>query len=70
MSSINIRETPAAAGRIGSWRVLNADTGAVLATGSKAGVIAVPRTTLSKITFEITSSNGTPQVAEYETYAG
>ncbi|MEV5730604.1 polysaccharide lyase family 1 protein [Streptomyces pharetrae] len=70
VSSINIRETPAAAGRIGSWRVLNADTGAVLATGSKAGVIAVPRTTLSKITFEITSSNGTPQVAEYETYAG
>ncbi|MEV8553737.1 pectate lyase [Streptomyces glaucescens] len=70
VSSINIRETAAAAGRIGSWRVVNADTGAVLATGSKAGVIAVPRTTLSKITFEITSSAGTPQVAEYETYAG
>ncbi|AIS02050.1 polysaccharide lyase family 1 protein [Streptomyces glaucescens] len=70
VSSINIRETAAAAGRIGSWRVINADTGAVLATGSKAGVIAVPRTTLSKITFEITSSAGTPQVAEYETYAG
>ncbi|HLL37783.1 MAG TPA: pectate lyase [Streptomyces sp.] len=70
VSTINIRETAAAAGRIGSWRVVNADTGAVLATGSKAGVIAVPRTTLSKITFEITGSSGTPQIAEYETYAG
>ncbi|QIJ66260.1 pectate lyase [Streptomyces sp. JB150] len=70
VSTINIRETSAAAGRIGSWRVVNADTGAVLASGSKAGVIAVPRTTLSKITFEITGSSGTPQIAEYETYAG
>ncbi|MEV5343781.1 pectate lyase [Streptomyces sp. NPDC052676] len=70
VSTINIRETAATAGRIGSWRVVNADTGAVLATGSKAGVIAVPRTTLSKITFEITGSSGTPQIAEYETYAG
>ncbi|MEV5321271.1 pectate lyase [Streptomyces sp. NPDC052687] len=70
VSAINIRETSAAAGRIGSWRVVNADTGAVLASGSKAGVIAVPRTTLSKITFEITGSSGTPQVAEFETYAG
>ncbi|HZF91613.1 polysaccharide lyase family 1 protein [Streptomyces sp.] len=70
VSTVHIRETSAAAGRIGSWRVLDADTGTVLATGSGAGVIAVPRTTLSKITFEITGSNGTPQVAEYETYAG
>jgi hypothetical protein len=70
VSTLNIRETSAAAGRIGSWRVVNADTGAVLATGSKAGVIAVPRTTLSKITFEIAGSSGTPQVAEFETYAG
>ncbi|MGW3738514.1 hypothetical protein [Streptomyces sp. NPDC005148] len=35
-----------------------------------AGVIAVPRTSLSKITFEITGSTGTPKIAEYETYAG
>ena len=34
-----------------------------------AGVITFARTTLSKITFEITSSNGAPRVAEYETYA-
>jgi hypothetical protein len=49
--------------------VVNADNGAVLATGSGAGVISFARTSLNKITFEITSSNGTPRVAEYETYA-
>ncbi|NYI03806.1 pectate lyase family protein [Allostreptomyces psammosilenae] len=70
VSAINIREAAGSTGSIGSWRVLNGDTGAVLTTGSGAGVITVPRTTLSKITFEITGSNGTPRVAEYETYAG
>ncbi|MET9435077.1 pectate lyase [Streptomyces sp. NPDC006551] len=70
VSAINIREASGATGRIGSWRVVNADTGAVLTSGSGAGVIAFPRTSLNKITFEIVSSAGTPQVAEYETYAG
>ncbi|WP_175408882.1 polysaccharide lyase family 1 protein [Streptomyces sp. TRM64462] len=70
VSVINIREASGAEGRIGSWRVVNHDTGAVLTSGSGAGVITFARTSLHKITFEITSSNGTPQVAEYETYAG
>jgi pectate lyase len=70
VSSVNIRETAGTAGRIGSWRVLNGDTGAVLTSGSGSGVISVPRTTLSKITFQITGAGGTPQVAEFETYAG
>ncbi|MEU4893399.1 pectate lyase [Streptomyces sp. NPDC044780] len=70
VSKINIVETSASAGRIGSWRVVNADTGAVLTSGSKAGVITFPQTSLRKITFEITGSSGTPQIAEYETYAG
>ncbi|MFF1873302.1 polysaccharide lyase family 1 protein [Kitasatospora herbaricolor] len=70
VASINIREAAGSAGSIGSWRVLNGDTGAVLTSGSGAGAIAVPRTSLSKITFEITSSTGTPKVAEFETYAG
>ncbi|MFF8842074.1 polysaccharide lyase family 1 protein [Streptomyces sp. NPDC015127] len=70
VSMINIREASGAAGRIGSWRVVNADTGAVLASSSGAGAVSFPRTSLHKITFEITSSTGTPQVAEYETYAG
>ncbi|MFF0204053.1 polysaccharide lyase family 1 protein [Streptomyces sp. NPDC005017] len=70
VSRIDIREASGATGRIGSWKVVNADTGAVLKTGSGAGVISVPTTTLSKITFEITGASGTPRVAEYETYAG
>ncbi|MFD7710191.1 polysaccharide lyase family 1 protein [Streptomyces sp. NPDC059786] len=70
VSRINIRESSAAAGRIGSWRVLNADTGAVLTSGSGAGVITFPQTSLNKVTFESTSASGAPQVAEFETYAG
>ncbi|MER5309369.1 pectate lyase [Streptomyces sp. NPDC002773] len=70
VSSLVIREAAGATGAIGSWRVLNGDTGAVLASGSGAGAIAVPRTALKKITFEIVSSTGTPRVAEFETYAG
>ncbi|MEU6881005.1 pectate lyase [Streptomyces sp. NPDC046712] len=69
VSAINIREAAGSVGSIGSWRVVNADTGAVLTTGSGAGVITFPRTALNKITFEITSSTGTPKIAEYETYA-
>ncbi|MFE1234344.1 polysaccharide lyase family 1 protein [Streptomyces sp. NPDC058745] len=70
VSMIAIRETSGGAGRIGAWRVLNGDTGAVLTSGNGAGVITFPKTSLLKITFEITGSTGTPQVAEFETYAG
>jgi hypothetical protein len=70
VSRINIREASGAVGNIGSWRVVNNDTGAVLTTGSGAGVITFPATSLSKINFEITSSSGAPRVAEFETYAG
>ncbi|MDT0330425.1 pectate lyase family protein [Nocardiopsis lambiniae] len=69
VSSINIREAAGAEGNIGSWRVVDNDTGTVLATGSGAGVIGFDPTTLRKINFEITGSNGTPRVAEFETYA-
>ncbi|MEH1123127.1 pectate lyase family protein [Micromonospora sp. CPCC 206061] len=70
VSRINIREASGATGAIGSWRVVNHDTGAVLASGSGAGVISFARTSLKKVTFEITSSSATPRVAEFETYAG
>src|SRR5690349_896796 len=70
VSRINIREASGSAGVIGSWQVINHGTGAVLATGSGAGVITFPATALSKITFNITGSSGTPKVAEFETYAG
>ncbi|MEV7784668.1 pectate lyase [Streptomyces sp. NPDC088106] len=69
VSKINIREASGASGAIGSYRVINHDTGAVLASGSGAGVIGFPATSLKKITFEITSASGTPRVAEFETYA-
>ncbi|MCZ4604152.1 pectate lyase [Streptomyces sp. Lzd4kr] len=69
VSSVAIREAAGSTGAIGSWRLLNADTGAVLATGSGAGVVTFPQTSLKKITFEITGVTGTPKVAEFETYA-
>ncbi|MEU9578357.1 pectate lyase family protein [Streptomyces chilikensis] len=65
-----IREATGAVGAIRSWRLLNHDTGAVLATGTGAGVIDFPRTSLSKITFQITAAEGTPRIAEFETYSG
>ncbi|MFD0434928.1 pectate lyase family protein [Streptomyces chartreusis] len=69
VSSVAIREATGSTGVIGSWRLLNADTGAVLTTGSGAGVVTFPQTSLKKITFEITGATGTPKVAEFETYA-
>ncbi|MCF6523970.1 carbohydrate-binding protein [Streptomyces sp. JJ36] len=70
VSTVNIREAAGSEGTIGSWRVVNHDTGAVLTTGSGAGVLTFDPTTLRKIDFEITGANGTPRVAEFETYAG
>ncbi|MET9956098.1 pectate lyase [Streptomyces sp. NPDC006339] len=70
VSAITIREAAGSAGTIRTWRVLNADTGAVLASGTGAGPVSFPRTSLGKVTFEITGSTGTPKVAEFETYAG
>ena len=69
VSTINIREPSGSANTIGSWQVINADTGAVLKSGSGAGVIAFASTSLKKVTFRITGSSGTPKVAEFETYA-
>ena len=70
VSKINIRPSTSVTGTIGAWRVLNGDTGAVLTSGSGTGVITFASTSLKKVTFEITSSTGTPTVAEFETYAG
>src|SRR5690606_3988330 len=68
VSKIVIRE--ASGSSIGSWQVRDHDAGTVLASGSGAGTITFSPTTLRKITFRITSSSGTPRVAEFETYAG
>ncbi|MER6671599.1 pectate lyase [Streptomyces sp. NPDC000983] len=69
VSKVNIREASGSTGAIGSWRLLNGDNGAVLASGSGAGVISFAQTSLKKVTFEITGASGTPKVAEFETYA-
>ncbi|MEU4834892.1 polysaccharide lyase family 1 protein [Streptosporangium sp. NPDC023615] len=63
-----IRE--ASGSSIGSWQLLNGSTGAVLKSGSGAGTITFSPTSLTKLTFKITGSSGTPRVAEFETYTG
>ncbi|MFJ7099601.1 pectate lyase family protein [Streptomyces albogriseolus] len=68
VSKVNIR-LASGSGAIGAYRVVNHDTGAVLGSGSGAGVIGFAPTSLKKITFEITNASGTPRIAEFETYA-
>ncbi|MFG1889450.1 polysaccharide lyase family 1 protein [Micromonospora sp. NPDC049051] len=70
VSRVVIREPSGTQGSIGSWQLVNHGTGAVLASGSGAGTITFPATSLAKITYRITSSGGAPKVAEFETYAG
>ncbi|NBE99882.1 pectate lyase family protein [Nonomuraea sp. K271] len=70
IARVVIREASGSAGAIGSWQLVNHDTGAVLKSGSGAGDIAFTPTSLKKITFKITGASGTPRVAEFETYAG
>lgn len=69
VSKVNI-VSASGGGTIGSWRILNGDSGAVLATGSGTGVVSFSSTSLKKVTLEITSASGTPRIAELETYAG
>ncbi len=68
ISSVNVRQA-SGGGTISAWRVLNADTGAVLKSGSGApGVVTFSSTSLKKVTLDITSASGTPRIAELETY--
>jgi hypothetical protein len=60
----------AAGSAVTAWKLVNADTGAVLASGSSTGAISFPTTSLKKLTFQITGASGTPRIAELETYAG
>ncbi|HZM77524.1 MAG TPA: hypothetical protein VFC19_17535 [Candidatus Limnocylindrales bacterium] len=69
ISRVIIREASGAMGNIGSWQVINHGTGAVLRSGTGAGTITFASTSLTKVTFRITSSTGVPRVAEFETYA-
>ncbi|WP_444665247.1 pectate lyase family protein [Cellulomonas sp. CW35] len=70
ISSVVVVEASGATGRLGSWNLVNADTGGVLTSGSGAGVVTFPTTSLKKVSLQVTGSNGVPQIAELETYAG
>ncbi|WP_433789060.1 pectate lyase family protein [Actinoplanes sp. CA-252034] len=67
VSKVNIRE--ASGSSIGNVQILNGATGAVLASGTGGGVKSFAATSTTKLTFRITSSSGTPKIAEFETYA-
>lgn len=69
ISRIIIREASGATGYIGNWQVINYDTGAVLKSGTGAGTITFTATSLTKVTFRVTSASGQPRVAEFENYA-
>ncbi|WP_167493064.1 hypothetical protein [Micromonospora ureilytica] len=45
------------------------DNGGFVASGDGAGVITFAPVSLRKITFVILGAEGTPRVAEYETFA-
>ncbi|MGQ5226672.1 pectate lyase family protein [Streptomyces sp. yara] len=68
VSKVNIR-LASGSGTIGAYRLLNHDTGAVLASGSGAGTVSFSPVSLRKITLEISNASGTPRIAEFETYA-
>lgn len=70
VAKVAVREAAGSEGAIRSYRLVDHGTGAVLATGSGAGVTSFPAVSLTKITLEITGASGTPKVAEFETYAG
>ncbi|SDT15550.1 pectate lyase [Actinoplanes derwentensis] len=57
-------------GTISAWRVLNADSGSVLTSGSGSpSTVNFTATSLKKLTFEITSASAAPRIAEFETYS-
>ncbi|GGR30132.1 hypothetical protein GCM10010168_55660 [Actinoplanes ianthinogenes] len=69
VSSAVIRQA-SGGGSITGWRVLNADSGAVLTSGSGSpSSISFASTALKKLTFEITAASSAPRIAEFETYA-
>lgn len=68
VNTVDIRETSGSEGRILKWKLVNHDNGKTLATGDCPGTISFATVSLRKIDFIIESSNGTPSVAEFETY--
>ena len=70
VSSAVIRQA-SGGGSITAWRLLNADSGAVLTSGSGSpSTISFSSTALKKLTLDITGASSAPRIAEFETYAG
>jgi hypothetical protein len=68
VSSAVIRQA-SGGGSISAWRLLNADNGAVLTSGSGSpSNISFSATSLKKLTLDITSASSAPRIAEFETY--
>jgi hypothetical protein len=69
VSSVAIRQA-SGGGSISSWRLLNADNGAVLSSGSGSPTtLSFSSTSLKKVTFDITGASSAPRIAEFETYS-
>jgi len=69
VSSVVIRQA-SGGGSISSWRLLNADNGAVLTSGSGSpSTISFSSISLKKVTFDITSASSAPRISEFETYS-
>ncbi|MFG3343420.1 polysaccharide lyase family 1 protein [Glycomyces sp. NPDC048151] len=69
IDTVNIREAAGYEGNIDNWQVVNNATGAVLASGTGAGVISFTAVSTTKVNFVITSASGTPRIAEFEVFA-
>ena len=67
LSRVRIREV-SGGGRIRAWQLRNHAGNAVLASGGGVGEIRFGRVTLRKVTLVIFRSDGTPRVAEFETF--
>jgi len=65
VSRVVIRQSGAS---IGSWRLRDNDSDAVLARGSGTVAVTFSPVTLSKIDLEILSASGTPRVTEFQTF--
>lgn len=61
--------TASGGGTITAWQIRNADTGAVLASGTGVpGTVTFPATSTRKVTLQITGATAAPRIAELETY--
>ncbi|MQM28630.1 pectate lyase family protein [Glycomyces albidus] len=69
IDTVVIREAADAVGNIDNWQLVNNANGAVLASGTGAGTISFPATSLTKVNFVIVTASGTPKITEFETYA-